>query len=165
MTGACLWLCGLPGSGRSTIAAQVARDLGHRGVAVELLDTAEARDELVLGHFHSDAVSDSDLARLAFVARLLARQGVIAVVAADSGKDALRQDLSAKFDHFVVVHVDTPAELCAARGGAGSDAARFEAPLAPDLRVITHDRSPAASAAQVVSYLEAAGLIPTGFVS
>ena len=48
--------------------------------------------------------------------------------------------------------MDTPADLCIKRGA--DENAWYEPPLAPEVRVLTHDRDPAASAAQVVSYLE-----------
>ena len=54
---------------------------------------------------------------------------------------------------FVEVHVDAPADLCTARSGVADR--HYEEPIAPDLRVPTHDRDARASTAQLLSYLEA----------
>lgn len=156
-----MWFCGLPGSGRSTIAAFVGDELRLRRASVEVLDDPETRDALGLNPHPPDPVPDQDLQRLAHVARLLARNGVIAIVASDSAKAAARDAIRDAFEHFVLVHVDTPAALCRDRVGPEAvDASPFEAPVVADVRVVTHDRAPAASAAQVVGHLESRGLLP-----
>ncbi len=171
--GFCLWLTGLSGSGKSTIAVLVVEELRRRGRRVELLDGDEVRERLSKGLGYSKADRDTNIRRIGWVAALLARNGVIAVTAAISPyrevRDAVRHDI----EHFVEAFVDTPLDICEQRDVKGlytraragevgeftgvSDP--YEPPLAPEVRVVTHDRDPAASAAQVLSYLEETGLV------
>ncbi len=171
-TGFCLWFTGLSGSGKSTIAAVVADELRRRGHRVELLDGDEVRENLSAGLGFSKADRDTNIRRIGWVAAVLARNGVVAVTAAISPYRAVRDEVRGRIEHFVEVFVDTPIELCEERDVKGlysraqtgeipeftgvSDP--YEPPLAPEVRVATHDRGPVASAAQVLAYLEEAGL-------
>jgi adenylylsulfate kinase len=171
-TGFCLWFTGLSGSGKSTIAAAVVDELRRRGHRVELLDGDEVRENLSAGLGFSKADRDANIRRIGWVAALLARNGVVAVTAAISPYRSVRDEVRSKIDSFVEVYVDTPIEVCEQRDVKGLYAkARagdipeftgvsdpYEPPLAPEVRVVTHDRDPGASAAQVVDYLERAGL-------
>ncbi|HMG27884.1 MAG TPA: adenylyl-sulfate kinase [Acidimicrobiia bacterium] len=171
-TGFCLWFTGLSGSGKSTIAAAVVEELRRRGHRVELLDGDEVRENLSAGLGFSKADRDANIRRIGWVAALLARNGVVAVTAAISPYRAVRDEVRSKIDNFVEVYVDTPIAVCEQRDVKGLYAkARageipeftgvsdpYEPPLAPEVRVVTHDRDPWASAAQVVDYLERAGL-------
>jgi adenylylsulfate kinase len=171
-TGFCLWFTGLSGSGKSTIAGAVAVELRRRGHRVELLDGDEVRENLSAGLGFSKADRDTNIRRIGWVAALLARNGVVAVTAAISPYRAVRDEVRGKVDRFVEVFVDTPIEVCEERDVKGlysrarageipeftgvSDP--YEPPLAPEVRVATHDRDASASAAHVVDYLEHVGL-------
>jgi adenylyl-sulfate kinase len=171
-TGFCLWFTGLSGSGKSTVAAAVVDELRRRGHRVELLDGDEVRENLSAGLGFSKADRDANIRRIGWVAALLARNGVVAVTAAISPYRSVRDEVRSKIDSFVEVYVDTPIEVCEQRDVKGLYAkARtgeipeftgvsdpYEPPVAPEVRVVTHDRDPRASAAQVVDYLERAGL-------
>lgn len=171
-TGFCLWFTGLSGSGKSTIAAAVVDELRRRGHRVELLDGDEVRENLSAGLGFSKADRDANIRRIGWVASLLARNGVVAVTAAISPYRSVRDEVRATIDRFVEVYVDTPIEVCEQRDIKGLYAkARageipeftgvsdpYEPPPAPEVRVVTHDRDARASAAQVVDYLEQAGL-------
>ena len=171
-TGFCLWFTGLSGSGKSTIAAAVVDELRRRGHRVELLDGDEVRENLSAGLGFSKADRDANIRRIGWVAALLARNGVVAVTAAISPYRSVRDEVRAKIDQFVEVYVDTPIEVCEERDVKGLYAkARageipeftgvsdpYEPPVSPEVRVVTHDRHPERSAAEVVDYLERAGL-------
>jgi adenylylsulfate kinase len=133
-TGACVWLTGRPGSGKTTIGVAVVDELRSRGARVALVDEAD-----VVMHLSSDDPIDA----LGWLARLLTATGAIVVIAADDPRRAARDRLRAKVPGFVEIFVD---------GGPGRD--QYEEPVAPELRVPTHDRSAEASVAQVVSWLE-----------
>jgi adenylylsulfate kinase len=172
-TGFCLWFTGLSGSGKSTIAAVVVDELRRRGHRVELLDGDEVRENLSAGLGFSKADRDTNIRRIGWVAALLARNGVVAVTAAISPYRSVRDEVRGQVEHFVEVFVDTPIEVCEQRDVKGlysrarageipeftgvSDP--YEPPLAPEVRVATQDREPAASATQVIAYLEEAGLV------
>jgi adenylylsulfate kinase len=172
-TGFCLWFTGLSGAGKSTIAALVVQELRRHGQRVELLDGDEVRENLSKGLGYSKADRDTNIRRIGWVAALLARNGVIAVTAAISPYRDVRDAIRADIRHFVEVFVDTPLDVCEQRDVKGlyskaragelgeftgvSDP--YEPPLAPEVQVVTHDRDAAASGAQVLSYLEEAGLL------
>jgi adenylyl-sulfate kinase len=174
--GFCLWFTGLSGAGKSTIANVVVDELRQRGHRVELLDGDEVRENLSKGLGFSKEDRDTNIRRIGYVAALLARNGVVSVTAAISPYRDVRDEVRGHIEHFVEVHVDTPIEVCEERDVKGLYAkARsgeipeftgvsdpYEEPLAPEVRVVTHDRDVEASAAQVLSYLEAAGLARPG---
>ena len=135
---ACLWLTGRPGSGRTTVGRGVVEELCRRGRAAVLLDEPEVRAHLGDG-----------AGPLVWLCGLLVGSGVTTVVAVDApGRDE-RERIRAEIPGFVEVFVDR-----------GSTDGVFEAPIAPELRVPTHDRDARASVAQVLSWLEDAGLAP-----
>ena len=133
----CLWLTGRAGSGKSTIARAVARELERAGLAVALLDEDEMRH---LG---------DGLGATVWLVRLLAESGITTVVAADRPDRDDRERVREAVGHFVEVIVDGGAS------DAGDDS--YEEPFAPELRVPTHDREPNASIALVISWLEHTG--------
>jgi adenylylsulfate kinase len=150
--GACVWLTGRRGAGRTTVGRLVAQELAARGVPSVLLDEAEPG---VLTHLQRDEAGTT-LPAVAWLAVLFAERGVVSVVTVDAPGRGARDDVRATVARFVEVYVDAPAEVCAQRCGK---VAAYEEPFAAELRVPTHDRSPAASAAQVVSHLETIGLL------
>ena len=153
-TGACVWLTGRRGSGKSSVGRIVAEELAWRGAHAVLLDDD---DPDLREHLARDDAG-SQLPAVAWLSTLLAGHGVIAVVVSASmpGR-AARDDVRAGIDRFVEVHVDAPVDVCIARAGK-TDA--YEEPYAPEVRVPTHDRTALAGAAQVVSYLETVGIAP-----
>jgi adenylyl-sulfate kinase len=174
--GFCLWFTGLSGAGKSTIAEVVVDELRRRGHRVELLDGDEVRENLSKGLGFSKEDRDTNIRRIGWVAAVLARNGVVAVTAAISPYRDIRDEVRGLIDNFVEVFVDTPLDVCEERDTKGLYAkARsgeipqftgvsdpYEPPLDPEVRVVTHDRDVAASAAQVLSYLEGARLARTG---
>ncbi len=174
--GFCLWFTGLSGSGKSTIANVAVDELRRRGHKVELLDGDEVRENLSKGLGFNKADRDINIRRIGWVARVLARNGVVAVTAAISPYRSIRDEMRDHIDNFIEVYVDTPIEVCETRDVKGlyrkarsgeipeftgvSDP--YEPPLDPEVRVVTHDRPIAASVAQVLGYLEEVGLTPPG---
>lgn len=93
-TGATVWLTGLPSAGKTTIAHELAGRLREQGRRVELLDGDEIREFLSAGLGFSREDRHTNVQRIGFVAELLARNGVTALVPviapyADS-RDAVR---------------------------------------------------------------------------
>src|SRR4029079_9125222 len=80
--GFCLWFTGLSGAGKSTIANVVVAELIARGHKVELLDGDEVREHLSKGLTFSKEDRDINIRRICWVAKVLARNGVVAVTAA-----------------------------------------------------------------------------------
>jgi adenylylsulfate kinase-like enzyme len=139
---ACVWLTGRAGAGKSTIARAVGEQLRRRGRAVVEIDDEDAQAHLR---------ADDPVGAVAWLARTLVGSGVVVVVALDTPERERRERVRTEVPGFVEVFVDG--------GGTRSDPA-YEEPFAPELRVPTRDRDAAASAAQVVSWLEDAGIVP-----
>jgi len=155
--GCCVWLTGPSGAGKTTVGLAVVEALRAQGQAAELLDERELRSWL--GPLEDP---DAELARLARLADLLVRNGVVAVVAAVSPSRGWRDRRREASARFVEVFVDTPIDVRAERLGVLVIADEYEEPLVPEVRVVTHDRDTAASAAQVLGFLEYEGLAIVG---
>jgi len=172
--GCCIWFTGFSGAGKSTIADIVVAQLRERGRHVELLDGDEVREHLSKGLSFSKEDRDTNIRRIGYVASLLARNGVVAVTAAISPYQSVRDEVRGWIDHFVEIHVATSLEDCEARDVKGLYAkARagaipeftgvsdpYEPPEHPELRIETAGKTPEAAAAEVIVWLEGAGLSP-----
>jgi adenylylsulfate kinase len=145
--GTVLWITGLPGAGKSTLAARVAARLRRAGAPCALLDGDEVRAALGQPAGRGPAERDAFYASLARLAALLAGQGLVAIVAATAHRAAHRERARALAPRYLEVHVATPAAECArrdpkglyaaarsgaARGLPGADAP-YEAPAAPEV--------------------------------
>jgi adenylyl-sulfate kinase len=117
--GFAVWLTGLSGAGKSTIAERLVARLRERGGNVELLDGDFVRTNLSLGLGFSREDRDTNIRRIGFVAELLARNGVIVVVAAISPYRDAREDVKRKIPRFVEVHIDCSIEVLTARDTKG----------------------------------------------
>ena len=82
--GSTIWLTGLSGSGKTTIANRLAKRLREGGAKVEILDGDVIRTNLSKGLGFSKADRDTNIRRIGFVCRLLSRNGVIVIAAAIS---------------------------------------------------------------------------------
>ncbi|MDT4893552.1 MAG: bifunctional enzyme CysN/CysC [Pseudonocardiales bacterium] len=170
--GLTVWMTGLSGSGKSTVAAEVERRLVASGRPAYLLDGDNLRHGLNadLGFGADDRTEN--VRRVGEVAKLLADSGVIALVSLVSPYRADRDRVRASHTEaelpFVEVFVDTPLELCEARDPKGLYAkARagelrqftgiddpYEAPLSPNLILRPADGDPSAQADLVLALLE-----------
>ena len=168
-SGLCFWLTGLSGSGKSTVgrlAAGQLRDAGHR---VEVLDGDDVRQNLCAGLGFSREDRDVNVRRIAWVADLLSRNGVVTFVAAVSPYRATRDEARARMgDRFVEVHVRASVDECERRDVKGLyERARageiqaftgvsdpYEEPTSPELTLDTEAESPEESARKLVEYVE-----------
>jgi adenylyl-sulfate kinase len=114
-----VWLTGLPSSGKSTLGGLLARELARRSRRVELLDGDEVRRTLGRELGFSRADRDENVRRVAWVAGLLARHGVIAVVAMISPYRATRAEARAQIGDFLEVHVACAQDECIRRDVKG----------------------------------------------
>jgi bifunctional enzyme CysN/CysC len=170
--GMTVWLTGLSGSGKSTVGSEVERRLVASGRPAYLLDGDNVRHGLNsdLGFTPGDRAEA--VRRVGEMAKVLADSGTIAVVSMVSpyeGDRALVADSHAASDiPIVLVHVDTPLEICEQRDSKGMYAkARagevrnftgiddpYEAPVGPHLRLVPSDGDAAAQAMKVIDLIE-----------
>src|ERR1700730_9090143 len=110
-TGFTVWFTGLSGAGKSALAPALRSEIQGRGRRVEVLDGDEVRASLCKGLGFSKEDRDTNIRRIGYVARLLSRNGVIAIVAAISPYRAVPDEV--RRDHeacFVEVLVDCSLE-------------------------------------------------------
>jgi sulfate adenylyltransferase len=118
-----LFLTGLSGSGKSTIARDLRDLLAERGDRrVSLLDGDQVRSLLSAGLTFSRADRDLNIARIGYVAAEIAKHGGIAICAPiapyAAAREQVRQMVSEVGD-FLLIHVATPLEVCEARDRKG----------------------------------------------
>ena len=172
-SGFTLWFTGLSGAGKSTLAAAVSRELRRYGIAVEVLDGDEVRQKLSKGLGFSREDRDTNIRRIGYVAKLLARNGVAVITAAISPYRAVREEVRHEIGAFVEVYVKASLDECIRRDTKGlyrralagelpqftgvSDP--YEEPLAPELVIDTEQEDVAASAARVIGHLGELGYL------
>lgn len=169
-TGVIVWLTGLSGAGKSTLAAAV-RDVLAPAHDVEVLDGDEIRTYLSKDLGFSREDRETNVRRIGFVARLLARHGVIVIAAAISPYASVRAEVRdlARDEGitFVEVFVDASLELLVARDVKGlyrralagevrnftgiSDP--YERPAEPEVTVCTDRESIEESTAKILKAL------------
>lgn len=149
----CIWLTGLPGAGKSTIASLLERRLFVEGKHGFVLDGDNVRLGLNLDLGYSEADRIENIRRVAEVARLFVDAGLIVIVALISPYRAQREAARLRFDRceFLEIFVDAPLEECERRDPKGMYAkarrgeltnftgvdSSYEAPLSPDVRLDT----------------------------
>jgi adenylylsulfate kinase len=174
--GATVWLTGLPSAGKSTIADALAERLLAEGHRVEVLDGDEMRTFLSAGLGFSKEDRDTNVQRIGFVARLLAANGVKALVPVIAPYASSRAAVAARHaEHgtpYLEVHVGTPLEVCSARDVKGLYAKQaagqisgltgvddpYEVPVNPALRFDTQTESVAESVQTLYDLLVRRGL-------
>jgi bifunctional enzyme CysN/CysC len=172
--GAVIWLTGLPGAGKSTLAKALERRLFSRGGSPILLDGDTLRAGLNGDLGFSPRDRSENIRRLAEVATHLAKNGHIAIVAAVSpardDRDAARRIADELFHE---IYVATPAEVCESRDpkghyakaragalsgftGIGND---YEPPKAAELTLDTSGRSIGDAADEIEQMLTRSGVL------
>jgi adenylylsulfate kinase len=172
--GFCIWLTGLPSAGKTTIARALTPKLKARGWNVELLDGDEVRTGLSADLGFDRKAREMHAARVTFVAKVLARNGVIPIVALISPYASSRLKARQDIGRFVEVYVTTPLNVCEerdvkglykkARAGVIKEMTGvddpYEVPEHPDLTVETVHHNPDQSAEFILHELEKQGWLP-----
>src|SRR5450759_4270079 len=121
--GCTVWFTGLSGAGKSTLSEIIEKELRGRGMRVEVLDGDEVRTHLSKGLGFSKEDRDTNIRRIAWVARTLARNGVAVITAAISPYRGARAEARAMARvsgvPFVEVFVHAPLETLLARDVKG----------------------------------------------
>jgi adenylylsulfate kinase len=172
--GVCVWLTGLSGSGKTSIARKLEGQLYQRRVRTFMLDGDNVRHGLCRDLGFSPEDRDEHIRRVGEVAELFVEAATVVVASFISPyceqRDAIRESMDD--GRFVEVHVECPLEVCErrdpkglyeqARSGeienfTGIDAP-YEAPESPELRIDTsEDDDASVSAGRIVEYLEDEG--------
>ena len=168
-----LWFTGLSGSGKSTISVQIAKRLRDSGRNVEILDGDEVRTNLSKGLGFSKEDRDTNIKRIGYVAKLLSRNGTIAITAAISPYREVRDHCRKEIGNFVEVFAKCPLEALIKRDVKGlykkalageikeftgvSDP--YEEPLNPEVVVLTDTETVEQSTEKIIKKLEDLGYL------
>ncbi len=176
-TGFCVWLTGLSGAGKTTIAQTLAGRLMELGRQVTLLDGDVVRTHLSKGLGFSKEDRDTNICRIGFVASEVVRHQGIVICAAISPYRAARAECRKMIRDnqglFIEVYVNTPLEVCEQRDTKGMYAkARrgeikgftgiddpYEPPLHPEIELKTTDLTAEESARRILAHLEKEGFV------
>lgn len=175
--GGILWLTGLSGAGKSTIAMETERQLFHQGYQVFVLDGDNVRHGLCADLGFSPEDRAENIRRVGEVANLLSEAGFVVIAAFISpyraDRDRVRRIAP---DRFHEVHVRADIETCMRRDPKGlykralageipeftGVSAPYEEPEAPELVVDTSAESPEESVRRVVDYVAASLAVGDG---
>lgn len=167
--GFALWLTGLPSSGKTTLAHALKRLLASRGLSALVLDSDELRQRLTPNPTYSPEERDWFYGVVAYLAGLLARNGVNVLIAATAPRSQYRQAARRQITHFAEVYVECSPEVCRMRdpkglwrrvdegeisGLPGADAP-YEVPPSPEAQVDTERTTVEEAAHQVLAQLDA----------
>jgi len=172
-----IWLTGLSGAGKSTIATLLHAELVARGRDVEVLDGDQVRTHLSRGLGFSREDRDTNVRRIGYVAGLLARNGAVAITAAISPYREVRDELRARTATFIEVYVRCSLGELVRRDVKGlyrkalaGEIANFtgvsdpyEEPLHPEVVVDTERQTATDSVEAILRHLEGRGLVPAPF--
>ena len=174
-TGFTLWFTGLSGTGKSTIANILEKELKKSGLKVETLDGDIVRTHLSKGLGFSKEDRDTNIKRIGYVASLLSRNGVIAIGAAISPYRKIRNEVREIHENFIEIYAKCPLEELEERDVKGlykkarageipqftgiSDP--YEEPMDPEIMVETDKEKPEESANKIILWLQEHKFIET----
>jgi adenylyl-sulfate kinase len=172
-----LWFTGLSGAWKSTLSAELVLTFQHGHFKVEMLDGDEIRTNLSKGLGFSREDRDTNIRRIGYVARLLARNGVITITAAISPYREIRQEVRIHAEQngisFIEVFANASLDALVSRDVKGlykkalageitnftgvSDP--YEHPLNPEIEVKTDSETVQESSHKILHYLREKGYI------
>ncbi len=168
-----VWFTGLSGAGKSTLARELESVLRERGLKVEVLDGDVIRTNLSKGLGFSKEDRDTNIRRIGFVCKLLARNGIATIAAANSPYREVRDEVRRDIGDFVEVYVKCPIDVLKKRDAKGlyAKALRgeitnftgisdpYEEPLNPEVALETDKQSVEESLATLMARLEELGYL------
>ena len=171
--GCVVWLTGLPGSGKTTIARILEKELRARGYKVELLDGDEVRKWLSPEAGFTREDRERHLRRVIYVSKLLARNGVIVLASFVSPYRSIRAEARRIIGDFIEVYVKCSLETVIKRDPKGLYARAlrgeikhmtgiddpYEEPENPEVIVDTEKDPPEENAKKILQKLEELGYI------
>ena len=168
-----LWMTGLSGAGKTTLAVALEEKLKARGLRIERLDGDIVREGLTRDLGFSKEDRDKNIERVTFVAKLLSRNGVGVICSFISPYQATSDAVRSDVTNFVECYVEVTLDEVVKRDVKGlykkalageipnftgvSDP--YEPPLNPEIVVKTHEQTEAESLQVIINGLERAGLI------
>jgi len=125
-SGWCVWVTGLPGSGKSVVAEALLKLLSEKGVQVQLLSSDALRRILTPKPTYSLEEREVVYATLVYIAELLTQNGVNIIIDATGNLRRYRENARKQISKFVEAYLECPLEVCMER-----EAKRGKTYLAP----------------------------------
>jgi adenylylsulfate kinase len=165
-----MWLTGLPGCGKTTIAKKVKGRLLEKGISVRILQLDEIRRAITPEPRYTEEERDIVYASLAYMGKLLSEEGVNVIIDATANRRRYRELARLLIPDFAEVHIRAPLSLCMQREAmrnaefspkgiykkAGAEKApvpgvnvAYEEPLAAEIEVDTASMNPDQSASYI----------------
>ena len=168
-----VWITGLPGAGKSTLAGALSWELATRGVDAVVLQSDALRRVLTPEPRYDARERGIFYGTLSWFGQTLVAHGIPVIFDATANRRAYRERAREGIDRFVEVYVDTPRSTCERRDPKGLyEAARkggaetlpgigepYEPPLHPDLVVHGAREASEAAARRIADLLEKKGYL------
>jgi adenylylsulfate kinase len=166
-----VWITGLPASGKSTVAVELARQIRAMGMEVTILESDALRKMFSASPSYDERDREYFYGSLAFIGRLLTEHGISVIFDATANRRSYRDRARQQIPRFVEVFVDCPLAICIQRDPKGiyrkaatgeathvpGVQAVYEPPLHPDVVVGGHNENPAAASRRIVDVLISRG--------
>ena len=166
-----IWLTGLPGSGKTTIAQQLHSEFKARNIKVEVFDGDEVRRNLSKGLGFSKEDRDTHNKRIIYVCKLLTRNGVNAIVSLISPYRSTRAFARENLPKFVEVYLKCSIKECIKRDPKGLYKKAlageitnmtgiqdpYEEPISPEVTLDTENDSREKNVEKIIGRLEELG--------
>ncbi len=165
-----IWITGLSGAGKSTIAQGLAKTLSSGTNSVHILDGDELRTTICKDLGFSEADRKENVRRASEAAKKFINKGYTVIAALISPYSEDRQKVREMFEkgQFIEVYIDTPIEVCMQRDPKGLYAkamngdiknftgidSPYQEPSNPEIRITTQSNSPDQSIGIIIDYLK-----------
>lgn len=164
-----LWMTGLSGSGKTTIAKHLEKALHKKGYLTQLLDGDNIRAGINNNLGFSDTDRTENIRRIAEISKLFLNCGIITINCFVSPTEAIRnqaKDIIGE-ENFIEVFINTPLSVCESRDVKGlykkarageiaeftGISAPFEAPKSPAINITTENKTVEESTEEIINYL------------
>jgi adenylylsulfate kinase len=177
--GWCVWITGLPGSGKSVVSRALIELLEQKDISVQLLSSDELRNTLTPKPTYSLEERDIVYATMVYIAKLLTQNGVNVLIDATGNLRRYRDDARAQIPRFIEVYLECPVDVCMRREAERKETYNaptqiyekalknkisstvpgvgqpYEEPLNPDVSVKNFRLTPQESAQQILEAINA----------
>ncbi len=178
-SGWCVWVTGLPGSGKSVVSRALIELLNQKGVPVQLLSSDELRKTLTPKPTYTLQERDVVYSTMVYIAKLLTQNGVNVLIDATGNLRRYRDDARAQIPRFVEAYLDCPMDVCMQREAERKETYNaptqiyqkamqnkssstvpgvgqpYEAPLSPDVVIKNYTLTPEEAAQQIFEAINA----------
>ena len=177
-----IWITGLPGSGKSTVARLLRQNLNERGVRSQILSSDAIRKTLTPNPNYSEDERDMIYSAIAFVAKMLTENSVNVIIDATGNRRRYRDNCRSQLSRYLEVYLRCPLNVCISREESRKETflaprdiyrkaksgvshtvpglgAPYEAPENPEIAVHSERQSPEEIVEVIVNKMEKNGML------